>query len=138
MSVTKQMPDNTLMSDSCFLALIKDRGRLNDLLTLIQFLKPWSLCIATYTDKILLCLQQNFPPLTKDFVVRPTKAKCKAILKVARTSKKLKFMDDPLITEQVQAVELKDKWLVERGWAPPKTKAQIKKATDAEKKLANK
>lgn len=71
-------------------------------------------------------------------MVRPTKAKRKAILKAARTSKKLKFMDDPLIAEQVQAVELRDKWLVERGRAPPETKARMKKAADAEKKLANK
>lgn len=71
-------------------------------------------------------------------MVRPTKAKRKAILKAACNSKKLKFIDNLLIAEQVQAVELRDKWLVERGRAPPETKVQMKKAADAKKKLADK
>lgn len=120
--MTEQMLDNALMLDSCLLALAKDGGRLNDLPTLIRFLKLWSPRIATYSDKILLCLQHNSPPLTEDSVVRPTKAECKAILKAARTSKKLKFIDNLLIAKQVQAVKLRDKWLVERGRAPPETK----------------
>lgn len=35
-------------------------------------------------------------------------------------------------------MELRDKWLIEKGKAPPDTKAQMKKAADAERKLIEK
>ena len=47
-------------------------------------------------------------------------------------------MDNSFIVEQIQAVELRNKWLVESDRAPPKTKVQIKKVANAEKKLADK
>lgn len=71
-------------------------------------------------------------------MVQPNKANRKAIFNAACISKKLKLIDNPLIAKQVLIVELRDKWLVERGQTPHVTKAQMKKTTDAEKKLANK
>lgn len=102
----EEMTDNTLISDSCFLAFVKDGSQLYDLPTLIQFLKPWAPYIATYIDEILLCLQQNsllFQPQfsTEDLIVKLTKAKRKAISQAAYISKKLKFMNDFLIAKQV-------------------------------------
>lgn len=68
---------------------------------LIQLLKSLFSCITAYVDKILLSLQQNFSSQTVNFIVKLTKAKCKAIFKTACTSKKRKFIDDLLIVEQV-------------------------------------
>lgn len=139
--VVEEMPDNALMSDSCLLALAKDGGLLHDIPTLLQFLKPWSQRISTYADEILLCLQKNSPLLNAPLdptIVQPTKAERKATLKAARTSKKLKYIDDPLVAEQAWAVELRDKQLIEKGKAPPDTKARMKKAADAERKLIEK
>lgn len=139
--VVEEMPDNALMSNSCLLALVKDGGLLHDIPTLLKFLKPWSQRIFTYADEILLCLQKYSPlpngPLDPT-IVQPTKAKRKAILKAARTSKKLKYMDDLLVAKQAWAVELRDKQLIEKGKAPPDTKAQMKKAADAKRKLIEK
>lgn len=136
-----EMPNNALMSDSSFLVLAKDRGLLHNIPTLLQFLKPWSQRISTYADEILLCLEKNSPrsnaPLNPT-IVQPTKAKRKAILKAARTSKKLKYIDNPLVAKQAWAVELRDKWLIEKSKTPPDTKAQMKKAANAERKLIEK
>lgn len=50
----------------------------------------------------------------------------------------MKYMDNPLVVEEAQAVALRDKWLIKKGNPPPDTKARMKKAADAEKKLAEK
>ena len=68
----------------------------------------------------------------------PTKAKRKATLKAFRTAKKLKYMDDPLVAKEARITALRDHWLIARGKPTPETKAQIKKAADAEKKLVEK
>lgn len=59
-------------------------------------------------------------------------------MKAARASKKLKYMDDPLVAEKAHTIALRDKWLIKKGNPPPDTKARMKKAADAEKKLAEK
>lgn len=137
-----EMPDNALMSDSCLVALARDGGKLQDLPSLQQFLQPWSQRIASYAEEILLCLQKNSTEVlgtaTDSSLIRPTKTKRKAILKAARASKKLKYMDDPLVAEEAQAIALRDKWLIKKGNPPLDTKARMKKAADAEKKLAEK
>ena len=47
-------------------------------------------------------------------------------------------MDDSLIAEQARAIELRDKWLIEKGKAQPETKARMKKVADAEENLIEK
>lgn len=71
-------------------------------------------------------------------MIRPIKAKRKATLKAACTSKKPKFINDLLIAEQERAIELKNKWFVKRRRAPLEMKAQMKKAVDAKKTLVDK
>ncbi|MCJ1348467.1 hypothetical protein MMC31_006699 [Peltigera leucophlebia] len=148
--VKLEMPNNALMSDSCLMALAKDGGQLQDLTSLQQFLQPWSRRIATYSEEILLCFQKNSAPQTLDSkasvaslpsdlsIIRPTKTERKAILKATRASKKLKYMDDPLVAEEAHAIALRDTWLIEKGNPPPETKARMRKAVDAEKKLVEK
>ena len=144
------MPNNALMLDSCLVALAKDGGQLQDLTSLQQFLQPWSRRIANYSEEILLCLQKNSAPQTLDSeasvaslpsdlsIIRPTKTERKAILKAIQASKKLKYIDDPLVVEEAHAIALRDKWLIEKGNPPLETKARMKKAVDAEKKFVEK
>lgn len=47
-------------------------------------------------------------------------------------------MDDPLVAEKARITALRDHWLIACGKPTPKTKARIKKAADAEKKLVEK
>ena len=44
-------------------------------------------------------------------------------------------MDDPAIAEEAGMIALRDQWLIEKGKAGPATKARVKKAATAEKKL---
>lgn len=43
-----------------------------------------------------------------------------------------------MIAEQVQAIELRDKWLIEKGLVLLETKTQIKKVVNVKKTLADK
>lgn len=63
------------------------------------------------------------------------KSERKATFKAARTSKKLKYIDDPAIEEEASMTALRDQWLIEKGKASPATKARVKKAATVEKKL---
>lgn len=47
-------------------------------------------------------------------------------------------MDDLLVVEEAQIVSLRDQLLIAWGKATPETKAWVKKAADAEKKLVEK
>ena len=131
------MSDSLFMLDACLIALAK-LGEIFDLDQLIEFLKPWY-GVAKYADDIFLCLQKksasalglDLPPSEI-----PSKAQRKATLKALRNSKKLKYMDDPLVAEEARITALRDQWLVAWGKVTPATKAQMKKVADAEKRLA--
>lgn len=137
--VTRSMSDSLLMPDACLAALAKSGGSLNTRVQLIDFLKPW--CgIAKHADDILLCLQKKnpLPPGLDASLDLPSKARRKATLKAFRTSKKLKYMDDPKVAEEARLITLRDEWLIARGKPTPETKARIKRAAEAEKKKAEK
>lgn len=86
------MSDNTLISDSCLVALTRDGDKLQDLLSLQQFLQPLSQRIVGYAKDILLCLQKNFAKVLEtaadSSLSRPTKTERKAILKATWSIKK--------------------------------------------------
>ena len=129
----ENMPDSAIMSKTCLVALAKQGELLQDRTSLVDFLKPWY-GIEKYTDEIFKCIQENSSYSTDAL----SKSERKATLKAARTSKKLKYMDDPVIKEEASITALRDQWLIERGKAGPATKAQVKKAATAEKKLIEK
>lgn len=47
-------------------------------------------------------------------------------------------MNDPIIAKEAQAIALRDNWQIKKKNPPSDTKARIKKAADAKKKLAKK
>lgn len=100
--------------------------------------------ITKHADDIFLCLQKNSPlPLSlnpgRDASLNlSSKAQRKVTLKTLKTSKKLKYMDDPKVAEVVRLTTLKDEWLIACGKPTPETKARIKKVVEAEKKKAEK
>lgn len=131
------------MSDICLAVLAKFGGLLITWVQLVDFLKPW--CgIAKHTDNILFCLQKNSPfppsldPGLDTSLDLPFKAQRKAMLKAFKTSKKLKYIEDPKIAKVACLTTLKDKWLIAHGKPMPETKAWIKKVVEAEKKKAKK
>lgn len=130
--VTRSMSDTLLMPDAYLAALAKLGGGLLNCAQLIDFLKPWY-GVAKHADEILLCLQKNSPSTPDVLFDVSSKAKRKATLKALRTSKKLKYMDDPQVAEEARLTTLRDQWLIAHGKPTPGTKARMKKAAEAEK-----
>ena len=64
-----------------------------------------------------------------------SKAKQKATLQVLCYSKKQKNINDLLMIKKGLIVFLRDQWLITQGKTTMETKAQVKKATNVEKKL---
>lgn len=89
--------------DNCLLTLVKNASTLINSESLIQFLKPWY-GMKKYYFEILACLQSTIS--TNNNVT--SKLEYKATLKAARVSKKIKYMDDPVIAEAVKITALKD------------------------------
>lgn len=56
------------------------------------------------------------------YLSMPTKTEQKAILKATRASKKLKYMDDPMVAKEAQAIILSDNWLIKKRNPPLNTK----------------
>lgn len=75
--------------------------------------------IEKHADEILKYIQENSSYSTD---VLP-KSERKATFKAARTSKKLKYMNDPAIKEEASMTAFRDQWLIERGKAGLATKA---------------
>ena len=132
------MPESLIMPDCCLVALAKSERLLN-LTELIEFLEPWH-GVSKHAQEIFQCLEKNRPPPIPEAPVPnlPSKAERKATLQALRASKRLKNMDNPLITKEAQIVALRNQWLIARGKANAETKARIKKAAAAEKKLIEK
>lgn len=115
----EELPDNLIMDDTCLTALAKNGELLQDLPTIIEFLKPWY-GMARYAEEILVCIQKNSSFI--DLPDLPTKAERKSTLAAARTSKKLKGLDDPVLAEESCMTAMRDAWLVDTGKANAATK----------------
>lgn len=81
---------------------------------------------------------EEFGIATDSSLIKSTKTKQKAFLKAIRELKKLKYIDYLLLVKKAQAIVLRDKWLIKKRNPPFNTKAWMKKATNARKKLAEK
>lgn len=76
-----------------------------------------SYCICKKT--LLKCLF-----LVTDFsLIRFIKTEQKAILKATLVSKKLKYIDDPVVAKEAWVIALRDKWIIKEENPPPDTKA---------------
>lgn len=60
----------------------------------------------------------------------PSQVERRAMLKAARASKKLRYLDDPVIVVASEIIACQDEWLIKRGKPTPATKARMKKAAD--------
>lgn len=108
--MTRLISDNLLILDTCLTVLAKSRGLLNSQVQFVNFLKSW--CgIANHIDDILICLQKNsfLPPDLDTSLDLLSKAKKKAMLKAFRTSKKLKYIDNPKVAKEAHLTTLIDK-----------------------------
>lgn len=87
------MPDMLLMSEQCFLDFAKqDSEKLDTKNKLSDFLCLWS-DLHEFVDEIFNYLQQSSPHSQE----LPIKAQRKSILKAVQASKKIKFIDNPVI-----------------------------------------
>ena len=127
------MPHSLIMSDNCLFAIAKSADLLMNKEALIQFLVFWYR-VENHHLAILAYLQSTFPS-NNDGISR---IKWKAALKAARVSKKVKFLDDPIVTKTAKITALRDQWLIQWGKANTETKIWIKKVVDAEKKKKEK
>lgn len=102
------MPPSLILSDTCLSALVKSGGDLlTDIFLLKEFLKPWH-GADRHLDEIFAHLQQSSPS-KESSVSLPSRAEQKIVLQAARLSKKLKYMDDPTVTEAAKLTALQDK-----------------------------
>lgn len=67
-------------------------------------------------------------PASSNFKI-PSQVDRRAMLKAARASKKLRYLDDPVIVAASEIIACQE-WLIKRGKPTPATKARIKKAAD--------
>lgn len=130
------------MPDDCVLALAKNAEDLTNLETLISFLKPWYGIADRFAKGILVYIQKtiastlmfisNNPtsiPASSNYRV-PSRAEQRAILKAAQASKRLRYLDDPVIAAASEMIARRDEWLIKRGKPTPATKVRRKKAAD--------
>lgn len=125
------MPESLLMSDQCLLALAKEGEKLDERAKLQEFLRPWP-DLEKYVDELFTCLCQSSSHGDSNTI--PSKAQRREILKAARASKKIKFMDDPAIAEAAHITTMRDQWLISNNKTNPDLKARLKMAKEAERK----
>lgn len=126
----KTAPNNIIMPDDCVLALAKNADDLITLESLTDFLKPWYGITDRFGESILACLEKTVIPTTIDASTNPTSTSAssshtipsrleqKAMLKAARASKKLRYLDDPVIAAASEVIARRDEWLVKRQIHP--------------------
>lgn len=136
--VKNTMLESLVMPNCCLVALVKSEGLLN-ITELIEFLELWH-GVSKHAQETFHCLEKNRPPPNPEAPIPnlPSKAERKAALQALRAFKKLKLMDNPLIAKEAQIVALRDQWLLSQSKANTETKARIKKAAVAKKKLIEK
>lgn len=92
------MPDKLITSDSCLLALAKNGGTLTDKATLHDLLQPWY-GADEYCKELLECLVRS------KHLNRPAR---REVLRSSKASKKIKYMDNPVVAEKARITALRD------------------------------
>lgn len=131
----KELPNNLIMNNNCLIALAKNGELLQDKFSLIDFLKPWY-GMEKYANKLLACIKKNNKYSTTPDL--PSRSERKAILTAAQSLKKLKGLDDLVITEEAHMTTLQDFWFVKNRKSNTITKAHLNKAIDTRKKAKEK
>lgn len=96
------MPNKLIISDACLFALAKNGGILKDEAMLRDFLQTWY-GADEYCKELLKCLAWS------EQLNRPAR---REVLKSAKASKKIKYMDDPIVAEKARITALRDQWLL--------------------------
>lgn len=113
------------MLDACLLALTKNASSLTDLTKLNEFLDPW--CgVSDFSEQILACIQHTIPRPEPLENATPSRSERRAMLKAARASKKLRYLDDPVNAAASRLIDRRDAWLIQRGKPTLATKLRIK------------
>lgn len=89
------------MLDSCLLALAKHGSELALAISsekLREFLQPWE-NMDEYLEELFILIKRSSPQISSFTNSRLSHAERKETLKVVQTSKKLKYIDDPVIAE---------------------------------------
>lgn len=134
----KNMPDNMIILDDCLLTLAKLEGFL-DQDQLVNFLKSYY-DISKYIIKLLIVFQKSWLYLDIQilpFELSPRSEKKSAFIALLML-KKLKNLDNSVLVEEVCMTTLRDKQLTKQRKATPKTKTQMKKTANIEKKIVEK
>lgn len=130
------MPDNLIIPDSCLLALAKHGSELALAISsekLREFLQPWE-GVDEYLEELFTLIKRSSPQISSSTNFGPSRAERKETLKAARTSKKLKYMDDLVVAEAAKMTALRDSWLVSQGKSSPGTTLRMKQAANQKKK----
>ena len=102
--IDEPKPNSLIMSDTCLVALSKNADNLHDEQTLIRFLEPWY-GVDQYRFEILDCLRtypaENPPDNigSASSLLLVPRSDRKEALKAACASKKIKYIDDPVVAE---------------------------------------
>lgn len=102
------MPDNLIMLDSCLLALAKHGLELALVISsekLREFLQPWE-DVDDYLEELFILIKRSSPQISSFTNYRLSRTERKETLKVTQTSKKLKYIDDPVIAEAARMIAL--------------------------------
>lgn len=135
----KEMFNSFIMPTACLSALATFGGSLSSRNQLVDFLQEWY-GMQKYADKLLICLQKNWPALLNDDAPAagfelPSKADRKAALKDFWVSNKIK---DLVVAEEEKMTEERDEWANEKGRASEAAKTRIARRKKNENKLRKK
>lgn len=119
------------MSDQRLFQLVKKGEELDEKAKLLTFLTLWP-DLAEFCDEIFKCFYQSSS--FDDSQNLLTKIKKKEIFKAACESKKVKYIDDPIVAETSQITALRDQQIIQNNKINPDLKAQMKKAKVVETK----
>lgn len=102
------MPDNLIMPNSCLLVLAKHGSELALAISsekLREFLQPWK-DVDEYLEELFTLIKRSSSQISSSTNSGPLRAERKETLKAGRTSKKLKYMDDPVVAEAARMTAL--------------------------------
>lgn len=135
------MPKGLIIFDNYLVTITKSGRLLATLGQLCEFLEFWH-SVSKYVNEIFLCLQTNRLSLKKSktnllFCLLSRTQRKNQLLSFLHIQEDEKYRQSN-VSQNAQMTTLWDQWLIAQSKTTLKTKAQIKKAVDTEKKKAEK
>ncbi len=125
--------ESLFMPDECLTALTKNGSELasNIVVNLQEFPLPWQ-GVDNFVDEPYALLKRTNSSTNSSNNLSTTifRTERKKLLKAARVSKKLKYIDNPAIAEAAHLTKLRDKWLIQKRKPSPATKLRLKQAAN--------